>query len=147
MSQQSVTAFFPVKADAALAAGRTQPCRTPRLHRPVPDPGAVGCDVGRGTGAAPSLPEGGPAAEPRLPPLQNGVISLIDCTLVEEQESTDEDGRCPMAAESPRGTARALLSPWLRVRGWGCLVHLPAAAAYTGASQKAKLRLLQEPLR
>lgn len=25
-------------------------------------------------------------------PLQNGVISLIDCTLVEEPESTDEDG-------------------------------------------------------
>lgn len=34
----------------------------------------------------------GPAAEPPLPPLQNGVISLIDCTLVEEPESTDEDG-------------------------------------------------------
>lgn len=30
--------------------------------------------------------------------LQNGVISLIDCTLVEEPESTDEDGRCWGAA-------------------------------------------------
>ncbi|CAM9409708.1 unnamed protein product [Bubo scandiacus] len=41
----------------------------------------------------PSPPGGDPAAELRLPPLQNGVISLIDCTLVEEQESTDEDAK------------------------------------------------------
>uniref|UniRef100_A0A663MU56 Ras protein specific guanine nucleotide releasing factor 1 n=1 Tax=Athene cunicularia TaxID=194338 RepID=A0A663MU56_ATHCN len=40
-----------------------------------------------------SPPRGDPAAEPQLPPLQNGVISLIDCTLVEEQESTDEDAK------------------------------------------------------
>uniref|UniRef100_A0A663MVJ0 Ras protein specific guanine nucleotide releasing factor 1 n=1 Tax=Athene cunicularia TaxID=194338 RepID=A0A663MVJ0_ATHCN len=43
--------------------------------------------------AALSPPRGDPAAEPQLPPLQNGVISLIDCTLVEEQESTDEDAK------------------------------------------------------
>ncbi|POI20797.1 hypothetical protein CIB84_015456, partial [Bambusicola thoracicus] len=28
-----------------------------------------------------------------IPALQNGVISLIDCTLIEEQESTDEDAK------------------------------------------------------
>uniref|UniRef100_A0A663MVC6 Ras protein specific guanine nucleotide releasing factor 1 n=1 Tax=Athene cunicularia TaxID=194338 RepID=A0A663MVC6_ATHCN len=62
-------------------------------HHPIPAPVPGAVAVGWGARAALSPPRGDPAAEPQLPPLQNGVISLIDCTLVEEQESTDEDAK------------------------------------------------------
>lgn len=73
--------------------------------------------MGWGSGVQP--PSWDPAPEPPLPSLQNGVISLIDCTLVEEQESTDEDGRCPRPACMPR----ALLSPCPRVQPGGVGLH------------------------
>lgn len=47
-----------------------------------------------------------------IPALQNGVISLIDCTLIEEQESTDEDGRYPQCPTVP--------APFLGVGGLAC---------------------------
>lgn len=43
--------------------------------------------------------------------LQNGVISLIDCTLVEEPESTDEDGRCWLGGLGEWVTSRG---QWIR---------------------------------
>jgi len=86
---------------------------------PSPSPGGVGC------GGGPV-----PASEPRLPPLQNGVISLIDCTLVEEQESTDEDGRC-RGYPHPRGA----LSPTVGA-GWGLAAASPGGCwAHRGVSE------------
>lgn len=137
ISQQSVTASFPVKADAVLAACCV--CSHSGIAL-SPSPGQWAVTWGGGPGQPPATWRGNPATEPRLPPLQNGVISLIDCTLVEEQESTDEDGRCPRGPMPVRlllGHAQgpAQPPPVAQGRGVGFCV-----------SQRVQSQLLQDPL-
>lgn len=133
ISQQSVTASFPVKADAVLAACCV--C----THSGIalsPSPGQWAATWGGGPGQPPATQRGDPATEPRLPPLQNGVISLIDCTLVEEQESTDEDGRCPRGPVPVRlllGHAQGPAQPPPVGTGWGGWLLCVPAGAVAGA--------------
>lgn len=81
----------------------------PRQHRPIPVPWP-------GAGMWSRI-QGDPDTEPCLLPLQNGVISLIDCTLVEEPESTDEDGRNPHVGQSPQGTWNHRTMKWFGLKG------------------------------
>ncbi|NXJ71435.1 RGRF1 factor, partial [Rostratula benghalensis] len=80
-----------VRQGTVLVHGETLGCVTPS---PSLSPGRWAVTWGGGAGQPPApLLGGGAGSEPQLPPLQNGVISLIDCTLVEEQESTDEEAK------------------------------------------------------
>lgn len=66
-----------------------------------PSDGGLGCSRQRclfptppGRRHAPLAARGHGPARPRVAVLQNGVVSLIECTLLEDPESTEEEGGC-----------------------------------------------------
>lgn len=75
-----------------------------------------------------------------IPTLQNGVISLIDCTLIEEQESTDEDGRYPQCPTVP--------APFLGVGGFGlCQISPSNVTVHTWSAPSESFRAGHRPSR